>query len=76
MFWYKSTLQLHSKAIVTFKRGWNKLYYTQYTFLSNMRQLLFFFFLETNTHTKERERDDLSFVWEQIISLILDNGLC
>ena len=40
-----------------------KLYYTQYTLLSNMRQLPFFFFFEkqththTHTHTEERERD-------------------
>ena len=26
--------------MVTFKRGWGKLYYTQHTLLSNMRQLL------------------------------------
>ena len=34
------------KAMVTFKRGWGKLYYTQHILLSNVRQLsiLFFFF--------------------------------
>ena len=57
-FQHKSIPQLHSKVIVTFKGGWDKLYYTQHTLLSNVRQLLFIFsffffliFLETNTHT-------------------------
>ena len=40
------------KAMVTFKRGWSKLYYTQHILLSNMRQLsilfFFFFFWELN----------------------------
>ena len=30
--------------MVTFKEGWDKLYYTQYTLLSNVGQLPFFFF--------------------------------
>ena len=53
--------------MVTFKGGWDKLYYTQHTLLSNVRQLpilsfsFFSFFLETNTHThthtqKEEEK--------------------
>ena len=29
--------------MVTFKKWWGKLYYTQYTLLSNVRQLSFFF---------------------------------
>ena len=37
--------------MVTFKRGWGKLYYTQHTLLNNMGQLPILFFLETNTHT-------------------------
>ena len=40
--------------MVTFKGGRGKLYYIQYTLLSNVGQLsilFFFFFLETNTHT-------------------------
>ena len=49
--------------MVTFKEGWDKLYYTQHTFLSNVGQLPFFFlilfFWEINTHTltkgKEKE---------------------
>ena len=36
----KGTLQIHSKVMVTFKRGWGKLYYTQHTLLSNVGQLL------------------------------------
>ena len=35
--------------MVTFKRGRDKLYYTQHTLLSNVGQLPFF--LETHTHT-------------------------
>ena len=45
--------KLHFKAIITFKEGWGKLYYTQHTLLSNVGQSAFFFF-ETHTH-KERE---------------------
>ena len=49
--------------MVTFKEMWDKLYYTQHTFLSNVGQLPFFFlilfFWEINTHTltkgKEKE---------------------
>ena len=39
----------------TFKGGWGKLYYTQYTLLSNVGQLPFYF-LETNTHTHTQRR--------------------
>ena len=42
--------------MVTFKKGWGKLYYTQYTFLNNVGQSPFFFFFETNTH-KEKENE-------------------
>ena len=49
--------------MVTFKEGWDKLYYTQYTFLSNVGQLPFFFFnivflrnKHTHTHKRKRER--------------------
>ena len=48
--------QLHSKDIVTFKEGWGKLYYTQNTLLSNVRQLLIiiiFFFRNEHTHKEE-----------------------
>ena len=59
--WHKGTPQLHSKAMVTFKGGWGKLYYTQYTLLSNVRQLPILFFekqthTHTHTHTRERKR--------------------
>ena len=41
--------------MVTFKGEWGKLYCTQHTLLSNMRQLsilfFFFFFFEKQTHT-------------------------
>ena len=37
--------------MVTFKGGWGKLYYTQHTFLSNVRQLPFFLEIHTHTHT-------------------------
>ena len=40
--------------MVTFKGVWGKLYYTQHTLLSNVRQLPPFFFGETNTHTQVR----------------------
>ena len=50
-FQHKSIPQLHSKAMVTFKGGWDKLYYTQHTLLSNVGQLPFFFFFEKQTHT-------------------------
>ena len=41
--------------MVTFKGGWSKLYYTQHTFLNNMRQLPFFVFeKQTHTHTQGR----------------------
>ena len=48
--------------MVTFKEMWDKLYYTQHTFLSNVGQLPFFFnivFLRnkhTHTHKRKRER--------------------
>ena len=52
--------------MVTFKEGWDKLYYTQYTFLSNVGQLPFFFFnivflrnKHTHTLTKGREKEVL-----------------
>ena len=48
--------QLHSKAMVTFKRGQGKLYCTQRTLLSNVGQLpFFFFFFEKQTHTHKGE---------------------
>ena len=47
--------------MVTFKEMWDKLYYTQHTFLSNVGQLPFFFlilfFWEINTHTHKRKRE-------------------
>ena len=43
--------------MVTFKGGWGKLYYTQYTLLSNVGQLpILFFEKQTHRHTRERER--------------------
>ena len=42
--------------MVTFKRGWDKLYYTQHTFLRNVGQLPILFFLETNTDIYIQER--------------------
>ena len=44
--------------MVIFKRMWDKLYYTQYTLLSNVGQLPTFFFLETNTHKKKGEEKE------------------
>ena len=37
--------------MVTFKGGWDKLYYMQQTFLNNVRQLPFFFFFLRNKHS-------------------------
>ena len=49
--------------MVIFKGGWSKLYYTQHTLLNNVGQLLIlFFFLETNAHTRERERVDIGYL--------------
>ena len=48
--------KLHLKAIVTFKGGWGRLYYTQHTLLSNVRQLGFFFFFEKQIHTLSQGR--------------------
>ena len=43
--------------MVTFKGGWDKLYYTQHTLLSNVGQLpILFFEKQTHTHTREKER--------------------
>ena len=44
--------------MITFKAGWGKLYHTQHTLLSNMRQLsfCFFFFFEKQTHTHTQGR--------------------
>ena len=36
--------------MVTFKGEWGKLYYTQHTLLSKVRQLLILFFFEKQTH--------------------------
>ena len=41
--------KLHLKAMIIFKGVCGNLYYTQYTLLNNVRQLLFFL-LETITH--------------------------
>ena len=41
--------QTHTKRL--FKGEWAKLYYTQHTFLNNVRQLSILFF-EKQTHTK------------------------
>ena len=44
--------------MVTFKGGWSKLYYTQHTLLSNMRQLRILFFekqTHADTHTQKGE---------------------
>ena len=43
--------------MITFKGECDKLYYTQHTLLSNMGQLLFFFF-EKQTHTYKGERNE------------------
>ena len=52
---FKGTSQLYSKAMVTFKGRWSKLYYTQHTLLSNVGQLPFFFFFLRNKHTHKGE---------------------
>ena len=49
--------------MVTFKRDWGKLYYTQHTFLSNVRQLpilFFLFFFEKQTYTQGRGKEILT----------------
>ena len=46
--------------MVTFKGGWGKLYYTQHTFLSNVRQLPFFLEIHTHTHTQGRWKEILT----------------
>ena len=43
--------------MITFKEWCDKLYYTQHTLLSNVKQLPILFFGETNTHTYTRERE-------------------
>ena len=43
--------------MITFKGGWGKLYYTQHTLLSNVRQLpILFFEKQTHTHTHTQGR--------------------
>ena len=43
--------------MVIFKGGWDKLYYTQHTLLSNVGQLPFFFKKKNKqTHTQVREK--------------------
>ena len=47
--------------MVTFKGGWGKLYYTQHTLLSNIRQLPILFFLiknHTHIHTHKEEGNE------------------
>ena len=47
--------------MVTFKRGRDKLYYTQHTLLSNVGQLPFFFRNKhTHTHTEGRGKGVLT----------------
>ena len=46
--------------MVTFKGGWDKLYYTQHTLLSNVRQLPILFFFEKQTHIQGREKEVLT----------------
>ena len=49
--------KLHLKAIVTFKGGWGRLYYTQHTLLSNVRQSAFFLRNKyTHSHKGEEKR--------------------
>ena len=47
--------------MVTFKGEWGKLYYTQYTLLSNVGQLPILFFLETNKHTHTHKGEGKGF---------------
>ena len=43
--------------MVTFKGGYDKLYYTQHTFLNKVGDnYSFFFFIETNTHMHKGEK--------------------
>ena len=51
----KAQHKLYSKAMVTFKEVWGKLYYTQHILLSNVEQLPFFFFFEKQIYTHKRE---------------------
>ena len=46
--------KLHLKAMVAFKKWWNKLFYTQFTFLNNVEQLPIFY-SKTNKHTHKKE---------------------
>ena len=58
-FKHKSTPQVHSKGMVTFKRGHDKLYYRQHILLSNAEQLpFFFFFFLRNKHTYKKEGNE------------------
>ena len=40
--------------MTTFKGGWDKLYFTQHTLLSNVGQLPILFFFKKQTHTQGR----------------------
>ena len=44
--------------MVIFKRVWDKLYYTQYTLLSNVGQLPIFFLRNKHTHTQKGEEKE------------------
>ena len=41
--------------MVTFKEGWDKLYYTQHTLLNNIGQLPILFLKKKNKHTHKKK---------------------
>ena len=53
--------KLHLKAIVTFKGGCGRLYYTQHTLLNNVRQSAFFFFFLRNKYTHSHKGEEKRF---------------
>ena len=65
--------KLPLKVMVTFKGVWGKLYYTQHTFLNNVRQLPICFFLETNihTHTWQMKRSSNTKTYHKLHSKIM-----
>ena len=60
--------------MVTFKGGCVKQYYTQYTLLSNMRQLPILFFRETNTHTHTKGRGKMVLTQKNITTPLKSHG--
>ena len=56
--------------MITFKGEWGKLYYTQHTLLSNVRQLPILFL--RNKHTHEREGNEFNLrLHQKLISVLI-----